>query len=308
MRNLLEEIDSLVEENNIQEEKIRNLFSALDTQLSASLSKLPFKFFAESEFGICDKLDDEDFESIKLCFDLENGLHFLKGDTYQYTLEPHFRYTYEVIKAESLPSKALFRFLENRALNSLMKNILSQLSQRLNILRQGNDDIQETLESLILSIEEEFKNATRDTKYKEIGKKLQDARRKLHESPEESLLLANTFLEETFKYILSEDDGDSQENICTAVALFKAVKKKMDISGDRTDSEQLKRILGGLSNIVAGVDSLRTRKSNAHGRAPVHLPPTYSDAWLSVSAAGVVATYLVSFMSQENAEIPENLD
>jgi len=110
--------------------------------------------------------------------------------------------------------------------------------------------------------------------------------------PEAALTSASSLIESVCKTILDEmaEPYPKDQDISH---LIDAVVKKLNLSPIGHIDQDIKRILGGFSNIVKGVGSLRTKLGTAHGRGKSHLPVDSSLARLSIGAASTAAIFLL---------------
>jgi hypothetical protein len=113
-----------------------------------------------------------------------------------------------------------------------------------------------------------------------------------HADPEGAITSARTLLETVCKRVLDEtateyhDKGDLP-------ALYKAVATKLNIAPSQHTEESFKRILGGATNVVEGLGSLRNKIGDAHGHGKKAVRPSGRHAQLAVNFAGAMATFIV---------------
>jgi Abortive infection C-terminus len=76
--------------------------------------------------------------------------------------------------------------------------------------------------------------------------------------------------------------------------LYSETARALNLSLDREDlSADIRRILGGMANTVAGIGSLRTHAGDAHGQAAGTALPEARIARLAVHAAAAVSEFLI---------------
>jgi hypothetical protein len=75
--------------------------------------------------------------------------------------------------------------------------------------------------------------------------------------------------------------------------LVSATLKELALAPDQYSEAEIKRILGGLVNIPAGIGVLRTKHGNAHGRGTQFSELLPRHARLAVNAASTVALFLL---------------
>ena len=91
------------------------------------------------------------------------------------------------------------------------------------------------------------------------------ALQKCSNDTEGSLTSASSTLESLFKTILDELEIPYPKDKSIS-GLAKVVLKELNLSPDIHYDPEIKRILGGLTNIVSGIGVLRTGYGDAHGR------------------------------------------
>ena len=102
--------------------------------------------------------------------------------------------------------------------------------------------------------------------------------------------------------------SSSLESICKAIlharsvglpkdeslqSLMRSVSEVLELSPEAHADADLKRLLGGLSNAVAGVAILRTKYSAFHGKSPQQRRLVGRHARLAVNAASAVGLFLI---------------
>jgi hypothetical protein len=76
-------------------------------------------------------------------------------------------------------------------------------------------------------------------------------------------------------------------------ALYKATATHLNIAPSQHTEETFKRILGGATNVVEGLGSLRNKIGDAHGKGGKPVRPSARHAQLAVNLAGTVATFII---------------
>lgn len=119
--------------------------------------------------------------------------------------------------------------------------------------------------------------------------------------PEGAITVARTLLETVIKCILDRKNityGERDD----LPKLYSSVAKSLNLSPSQHSDPAFKSILGGATNVVNGIGTLRNRLSDSHGRGE-RLPvrPTARHAKFAVNSAGNAATFLVeTFLENEN--------
>jgi hypothetical protein len=84
--------------------------------------------------------------------------------------------------------------------------------------------------------------------------------------------------------------------------LYREVARKLDLSPDRPDlTPDLKQILGGLANTVAGIGALRTHAGDAHGQPAGTPRPDARLARLAIHAASAISEFLIETWRRREA-------
>lgn len=120
--------------------------------------------------------------------------------------------------------------------------------------------------------------------------------------PPDAITAACSLLESTCKGILDKlkipypSDQDIQH-------LFRAAANALNLTPDKVVEAELKRVLGGASNIVSGVGVLRTKVGDAHGRGKADsLITSQSIAGYVVQLAGATAVFLIEILEDFSKE------
>lgn len=143
-----------------------------------------------------------------------------------------------------------------------------------------------------------------------VSRDLERALGNTREDPEDAVTAACSTVESVCRSILIElkqplpDKKDIR-------GLFNAVRKPLGLSPDRTDldphiAEDVRRILGGLANVVEGIGALRTHGGDAHGREKGFARIDHRIASLAIHAASTAALFLIETWQRKfpNRELP----
>jgi len=116
--------------------------------------------------------------------------------------------------------------------------------------------------------------------------------------PEGAITVARTLLETVCKRILDEQKitYSDREDL---PKLYTLAARALNLAPDQHTEEPIKAILGGATNLVNGLGTLRNRLSDSHGRGGKPVRPSPRHASLAVNLAGAVATFLVGTYSQK---------
>lgn len=110
--------------------------------------------------------------------------------------------------------------------------------------------------------------------------------------PDQALASASSFLESICKAIL-HDLGLPCPATQAITSLVAVATRALQLSPDQHADVEIKRILGGLSNVASGIGVIRTKFSAAHGRGPSQARLWSRHARLSINAAAAVALFLL---------------
>ena len=120
-----------------------------------------------------------------------------------------------------------------------------------------------------------------------------------HSDPEGAITSARTLLETVCKRVLDES-GESYDDKDDLPALYRAAAMTLNIAPSQHTEEAFKRILGGATNVVEGLGSLRNKIGDAHGQGKAAVRPMARHAHLAVNLAGAMATFLVETWQERN--------
>lgn len=111
--------------------------------------------------------------------------------------------------------------------------------------------------------------------------------------PDGAVTMARTLLESICKHIL-DASGIEYTADSSLTDLYRSTAKSLNISQDQHDGQIYKKILGGCSGVIDGLQQLRGKHGDAHGKGQRHLPSLYPrHAMLAVNAAATMALFLV---------------
>ncbi|PIP17557.1 MAG: hypothetical protein COX43_03700 [Parcubacteria group bacterium CG23_combo_of_CG06-09_8_20_14_all_35_9] len=110
--------------------------------------------------------------------------------------------------------------------------------------------------------------------------------------PEAALTSASSLIESACKTILDEM-GKPYPKDQDISHLMDVVTRELNLSPAEHENQDVKRILGGLGNIVRGIGALRTKLGSAHGRGKTHAPVDSSIARLSIGASSTAIIFLL---------------
>ena len=105
--------------------------------------------------------------------------------------------------------------------------------------------------------------------------------------------LARTLLESTLKY-LYEEMFDNPYEFLSIQDLYKKIAKKLNIHASSDLSDDLKKIVGGMSGVVSGIGSVRNKAGDSHGQSDsLKYKIEKHHAILVVNAAQTITYFLI---------------
>jgi hypothetical protein len=116
--------------------------------------------------------------------------------------------------------------------------------------------------------------------------------------PPDATTRASSLIETLCRHIL-DAKGKPLPNNEDLQHLYRAAVRELSLSPEQQRTDDLRAIAGGMNTVVIGVGTLRTHAGTAHGRGPRDQPITFTQARLSVNAAGILATYLMDTLSEK---------
>ncbi|MEW8437704.1 MAG: abortive infection family protein [Candidatus Thiodiazotropha taylori] len=156
----------------------------------------------------------------------------------------------------------------------------------------------ERLESCITNIaigklSDKAQSLDLDTVARDLDRALSDAK----DDPESALTSACSTLESVCRSLIIEM-GEDLPKTKDLMNLYKAVRKPLGLTPDKSRfpseiSNDVLKILGGLTTVVEGVGAIRTHGGDAHGRERGYTRIDTRIASLSVHAASSVALFLI---------------
>lgn len=160
---------------------------------------------------------------------------------------------------------------------------LIKSGKRYKLSRRGNDTplttaLKEKADALDMdSVTNDFERALRQT----------------DTDPEDAITAACATLESVCKCILDQMKQpypDKQD----VSGLYREIQKHLKLSPGREDiSQEIKQILGGLSNVACGIGTLRTHAGDAHGKGIKVLRPDGRIARLAIHSASTISLFLI---------------
>lgn len=152
-----------------------------------------------------------------------------------------------------------------------------------------------TSPTILEAVAEHAANLDYDSVQRDIARAVEQA----VTDPAGAITAACSMVESTCRCILQQMGQalPANKDISHLVA---TVQQNLDLAPGRADlTPELKRILGGLSNVAAGVGTLRTHAGDAHGGDKGAVPPDGRLARLAVNAAGTISLFFIESWRQQ---------
>lgn len=114
----------------------------------------------------------------------------------------------------------------------------------------------------------------------------------IESDPEGAITSACSTLESVAKSILDSRGKSYPKNQSIQPLVFTAMRE-LKLAPDQHSEAEIKRILGSLTNVIAGIGVLRTKYGDAHGRGKEFAELLPRHARLSVNAASTIGLFLL---------------
>jgi hypothetical protein len=136
-----------------------------------------------------------------------------------------------------------------------------------------------------------------DTKHIYIA--WEKARERRNHDPEGAITMARTLIESVCKHILdkkgiSYKHKDKDKDKDDLPELYYKTASALNVAPDQYQEEAFKKIFGGCQRVIDGLNNLRNRLGDAHGKGEEALKPSPHQAALAVNLAGSMAAFLVA--------------
>ena len=121
--------------------------------------------------------------------------------------------------------------------------------------------------------------------------------------PEGAITSARSLLESVCKFILEEcgETGFESDQLPT---LYGRTAKQLNIAPSQHTEDVFKGILGGCTNVVNNLGSLRNKIGDAHGQGKRPIKPAPRHAALAVNLAGSMAMFLLETWEYQQEKTP----
>jgi len=115
----------------------------------------------------------------------------------------------------------------------------------------------------------------------------------LKDDPAAAITAASSTLESIAKTMLARL-GEPPPTDQSVGPLMHALLRRLQLLPDGQDDQDIRRLLGGLTNVTAAVGALRTKLGSAHGRGDDHPQPDRALAELCINSAAAVALFVLA--------------
>jgi hypothetical protein len=117
--------------------------------------------------------------------------------------------------------------------------------------------------------------------------------------PEGAITMARTLIESVCKHILdkkgiSYKHKDKDKDKDDLPQLYYKTASALNAAPDQYQEETFKKIFGGCQGVIDGLNNLRNRLGDAHGKGEKAVRPSSHQAALAVNLAGSMAAFLVA--------------
>lgn len=153
----------------------------------------------------------------------------------------------------------------------------------------------------VTSITEVFEKKARYLSMPSVSADFERAISCIDSDPEGAMTSACSTLESVAKSIL-DGLGEPYPKDKSIQPLVKATLKALKLAPEQDAEVEIKRIIGGLANIPAGIGVLRTKYGDAHGRGKKTYRLSPRHIRLSVNAVSTIGLFLLETYLEEKAK------
>lgn len=123
--------------------------------------------------------------------------------------------------------------------------------------------------------------------------------------PEGAITMARTLIESICKHILDEagisyKDKNNKDNLDLPELYYKTAEQ-LNLTPKQQQEQVFKQIFGGCQNVIQGLNNLRNRLGDAHGKGKQAVQPSPQQAALAVNLAGSMAAFLVATWEERSS-------
>jgi hypothetical protein len=190
--------------------------------------------------------------------------------------------------------RAVFDYLNNRLLGDGYE--LTKVGERARLVKRP----------IVGAVASDLSGAALKLNFDSVQQELDRALAQVEGDPEDAVTAACSTLESVCKCLLDEM-SEAYPTKQDLQGLIRAVTDKLDLSPGKSDVEpDIRRILGGLTNVAAGVGAIRMHSGDAHGRGKKLERVEPRIARLAIHAASTVAFFLSETWQKLNVKAGES--
>ena len=115
------------------------------------------------------------------------------------------------------------------------------------------------------------------------------ATERIDQDPEGAITAARSLVESVCKHVLDEA-GEQYGDLDN---IYRQASRLLELAPDQQSEQSFRQLLGGCNSIVGGINEIRNRFGDAHGRGSGDVMPMPRHAELVVNAAGSLAIFLM---------------
>lgn len=264
----LDQISAFSDKTSSQISQIRESLKKLSEKLNSSLSNAPSEITGKSEWiTLSDIPEAHIFEKARLVFWQGRGLQIELYSSEDYS-EPSTVYSLDKITNKRLAEITSTDAFKD-SFNQIIEEIAGSLKSASNDFELIHELLSKTLNLDLDFIEQNLEQENQKLRYEKVYLDFRNARLEIDEKPEESLTLARSLLESLFKHYLNDSKKAYSENENLSKQV-KEIMRSLSFDEDKDADQQLKSIIGSLTNLVNEIGNLRNDKGSAHGRDQNH--------------------------------------
>ena len=206
--------------------------------------------------------------------------------------------TYSVTDVDKCSTVWLRAIASPKVIESLLTSINDGLKATLLATATGVQTLSMTANVPLRDVDAGLIDAAKKLNFGNVIQQWQQAQSALGVDASDAAARACRLLETLCKHILHAK-GRPLPGDESIQPLCKFALQSLTLSPEQQSSNDLRAMGSGLITLVTSIGALRTHASTAHGTGPNRVPITFSQARLTVNAAGVLATFLMDALLQQ---------
>jgi len=183
-----------------------------------------------------------------------------------------------------------------KVIESLLISINDGLEATLSVTATGVQTLSATANLPLRDLDAGLVDVAKKLNFGDVIHQWQEAQSAL--DPPDAAARACRLLETLCKHIL-HTKGTALPGDESIQPLYKIASRSLTLSPEQQLSDDLRAMGSGMMTLVKNIGTLRTHASTAHGTGPNRVPITFSQARFAVNAAGVLATFLMDAVLQQ---------